>query len=256
MINNEECPICHEVHPFQIVEYPEIARIDGETLEYKAVRFVCDRQSVLDEKAQKIIQKENERRVKNALRPIKGLLTQDQIKAIRKKYAMSVEEFASIMGIGVASLKRYETVEWQPEYADNLFRMVDEDPMCMLRCLKYRGKKVSIFLNTFNHVSPPRRAAPNGGNKASLQPAAYWLEAAIVVVESNIIAQRENIGQVLPSAGKTSLDLFYRDKAPSHVIPVCQSPEAVLQIGQGDIMHFDAVAQSPRALKDGNQSRK
>lgn len=115
---------------------------------------------------------------------------------------------------------------------------------------------IKQFQHRLKHFSPPWRAAPNKGNKASLQSAAYWLEAAIVVIESNIIAQRKNIGQLLPSAGKTSLDLFHRNISPSHVIPVCQPPEAVLQTSQGDIMHFNAVAQRPPTLKYGKQSRK
>jgi putative zinc finger/helix-turn-helix YgiT family protein len=59
----------------------------------------------------------------DAYRKKHGLLTSEQIKACRKLIGMTQREFASFLGVGEASVKRWETWLVQEKSSDNLIRL-------------------------------------------------------------------------------------------------------------------------------------
>jgi putative zinc finger/helix-turn-helix YgiT family protein len=59
----------------------------------------------------------------DAYRKKHGLLTSVQIKSLRKLLNMSQREFASFIGVGEASVKRWETWQVQEKSSDQLIRM-------------------------------------------------------------------------------------------------------------------------------------
>ena len=65
--------------------------------------------------------------VADAYRKRHGLLTSKELKAIRKRLAMSQREFAEFLGAGVASVKRWEAGLIQDLAMDKLIR-VGTDP--------------------------------------------------------------------------------------------------------------------------------
>ena len=65
-------------------------------------------------------------------------ITAEEIQSIRKKYALSQRNFARVLGIGEASIARYETGQKPTEANANLIKAA-ADPRFMLGCLE-RGK--------------------------------------------------------------------------------------------------------------------
>ncbi|MDR2771529.1 MAG: type II toxin-antitoxin system MqsA family antitoxin [Clostridiales Family XIII bacterium] len=55
----------------------------------------------------------------------KGLLSSDQIKQTRKKYALSQSMFAKLLGVGEKTITRYENGAIQDKAQDNLIRLID-----------------------------------------------------------------------------------------------------------------------------------
>lgn len=156
MNHKNSCPLCNENHPFRTIEYSEIARMDGLVVDYIAVHYECDR-VLMDDDKRKIIQKENEKRVNEALRARKGLLTAKQIKTLRKnRLHLSVEDLALIIGIGEASLKRYEVAggNWQSGCVNSVLRMFDRDLRSLLFCLECQKAAFSAdqYMKLKDHI--------------------------------------------------------------------------------------------------------
>lgn len=69
------------------------------------------------------------------------LLTPDQIRGIRGKYDLSQRAFAALIGIGTASIARYETGSMQDEAHDALLRACD-DPAFIADLFRRRGNRL------------------------------------------------------------------------------------------------------------------
>jgi putative zinc finger/helix-turn-helix YgiT family protein len=75
------------------------------------------------------------RLVSDAYRVSHGLLTGEEIKARRKQLGMSQEEFADYLGVGGASIKRWESGKIQEKAMDELLRL-KTDPEAARRNLQ------------------------------------------------------------------------------------------------------------------------
>lgn len=72
---------------------------------------------------------ETEPQIRNWQRQVDGLLTTDEIKAIRKKIGATQSEFSRILGGGPKSFAKYETgVINQSEAMDQLLRLIRDVP--------------------------------------------------------------------------------------------------------------------------------
>lgn len=70
-------------------------------------------------------------------------LTAQDIKRIRKRYGLSQQAFARVLGIGEASIVRYENGQKPSRANANLIRAAD-DPSFMLDCLERDGDRLSV----------------------------------------------------------------------------------------------------------------
>ena len=61
--------------------------------------------------------------IAEAYRERHGLLTSKELKTIRKRLSMSQRDFAAFLGVGIASVKRWEAVLIQDEAMDKLIRL-------------------------------------------------------------------------------------------------------------------------------------
>ena len=140
----KECPLCGEKHVYRIIEYSTFARMDGTETPYIGITYECDRSPEIPPEVMANINQENARRISETRRSLAGYYTAKEIKAIRKKYHMTVTEFSIVLGIGVASLKRYEANggRWQSDSTETLLRMLDKRPDCMLICLERWASKI------------------------------------------------------------------------------------------------------------------
>lgn len=93
----------------------------GETFKVKAPAMVCAKcgwQALAEGMADALL-----KRTGDAYRKRHGLLTSIEIKALREELGMSQQRFAEALGVGVASVKRWETWLPQETSSDNLIRL-------------------------------------------------------------------------------------------------------------------------------------
>lgn len=104
---------------------PQVARISGEVRgekhDVEAEALVCSRCGflVLTEEQSGAYAKA----IADAYRRKHGLLTSGELKAARRKLRMSQAEFAKFVGVGEASIKRWESGLIQEEAHDRLIRL-------------------------------------------------------------------------------------------------------------------------------------
>lgn len=69
-----------------------------------------------------------------------GLLTSHDIMTIRKKYGLSQESFAKILGLGLKTITRYENGAIQDRTHDNLLRLVNDENNFVTLWVRYQDK--------------------------------------------------------------------------------------------------------------------
>lgn len=76
---------------------------------------------------------ENLLNARNAYRVKMGLLTSDEIVAIRESYGLSQVDLAKLLGWGEATISRYESKGIQDEAYDTMLRLVKDNPVAGVR---------------------------------------------------------------------------------------------------------------------------
>lgn len=150
------CPCCMENHGVQKVEVREQNIFKKVKVEYSAEYFYCDKAD--EYYADESMLQENDISMKNAYRREMGLLTSDEISAIREKYGISQSDLCSLLGWGRKTITRYEGHQVQDAAHDAIMRKLSDDPEWFLSLLaisrktfpdrlymKYREKAISLF---------------------------------------------------------------------------------------------------------------
>lgn len=137
-IENMLCPCCMEEHTVQRIEKVESNIYKGIFVEYDTEYFYCDRADEIFMDEQQI--SFNDIAMKNAFREKKGLLTSQQIIAIRAKYGISQSDLCLLLGWGGKTITRYESHQVQDKAHDTILRKLDTDPEWFLELLQ-RGKE-------------------------------------------------------------------------------------------------------------------
>ncbi len=128
------CMSCMEEHEVEIVRRSECSVYKGEEVDYEAVYEYCDRTQEYLEMEDMISQ--NDIAMKNAYRRKKGLLTTEDILAIRRKYNISQSDLAKMLGCGEKTITRYESHQIQDVVYDKMLKKIDTDPEWFLTLLK------------------------------------------------------------------------------------------------------------------------
>ncbi len=150
--NNDPCPICGDGRLRK--------KSVRETFEYKGESLTLDdyiiyecqecEEAIVDPKSIK----KTEKPVRDFHRKVDGLLTSDEIKAIRTALGYTQEQFGKILGGGAKSFARYENgTVTQSKPMDNLLRIVKQYPE-VLNVLNGKGVKQSISHTDDSPVSP------------------------------------------------------------------------------------------------------
>ena len=87
---------------------------------------------------------ENVFNARNAYRVKMGLLTSDEIVAIRENYGLSQVDLAKLLGWGEATISRYESKAIQDEAYDTMLRLIKDNPLQALESLKKNSDKFSV----------------------------------------------------------------------------------------------------------------
>lgn len=131
-----------------------VIKIRKSEVEIKNTIIVYDEKYVVDENGEEIfdrdIEIENDKKLFDEYKKIKGLLTSKEIKNIRKKYDLNQKEFAKILGLGEVSINRFENGSIQTESIDSMIRLANEVPNMKLLINK---NKEHISLVLYEKVS-------------------------------------------------------------------------------------------------------
>ncbi len=135
------CMCCMEEHDVKTVSVKERSIFKDVTVDYEASYLYCDvaEELYMDEKQ---IQ-ENDIRMKDAYRSVKGLLTSNQIINIRKKYGISQNDLCTLLGWGGKTVTRYESHQVQDKAHDTILKKIDQDPEWFLSLLEDVKDKLS-----------------------------------------------------------------------------------------------------------------
>lgn len=120
------CPYCEEETEQEIITEMQDFEIRGETIPVKVTYYHCINCNGDYELPQS--PEEDPFNIAYRLyREQKGLLQPEEIKAYRSKLGLTQKEFSEILGIGIATLNRYENGALQSEAHDNIIRL------CMIK---------------------------------------------------------------------------------------------------------------------------
>ena len=119
------CPFCEEEREMEVKKIKQIEKVKNLDVEYEAVVYYCSECDEYFESGE--MMESNLRALRDAYRVKMGLLTTEEIVAIRDKYRISQEDFAIILGFGEKTIARYETSAIQDKPYDDLMRLFDKD---------------------------------------------------------------------------------------------------------------------------------
>lgn len=135
------CVSCMEEHEVLTVRVPEKSMFKGTWVNYVATYEYCENSEEFWETDEMISM--NNIALKNAYRTASGLLTTDEICAIRRKYGISQTDLATLLGWGGKTITRYETHQVQDVAHDTILRKLDSDPEWFLSLLKNCREKLT-----------------------------------------------------------------------------------------------------------------
>lgn len=127
------CTCCMEEHEVKTVLVKDTAIFKGVKVGYDASYLYCDTAEELYMDEQQI--RENDIRIKDAYRKVKGLLTSDEISGIRAKYGISQNDFCILLGWGGKTITRYESHQVQDKAHDTILKKIDQDAEWFLTLL-------------------------------------------------------------------------------------------------------------------------
>lgn len=139
-----DCPLCDKTHEVEERKRHTTITIKGEKIEYKERFYFCANSDEDENEFESAyMTNENLLNARNAYRVKHGLLTSDEIVAIRENYGLSQVDLARLLGWGEATISRYESKAIQDEAYDTMLRLVKDNPLYALEFLKKNEDKFS-----------------------------------------------------------------------------------------------------------------
>lgn len=145
-MKTQKCPICG-IGALKKKIGAEKFEYKGETLSIpNYITYACSEcgEAIVDNATLK----ESGKKLKDFQRRVDGLLSGEQIKAIRLKLELTQEQMADIVGGGLKSLARYESGQvCQSKGMDNLLRILDAYPETLKVIKKKTGSAKVIYMD-------------------------------------------------------------------------------------------------------------
>lgn len=127
------CMCCMEEHEVKTVLVKEVSLYKNKKVSYEAAYLYCDEAQELYMNEQQL--KDNALCMKNAYRKAEGLLTSNEICAIRKKYGITQNDLSVLLGWGAKTITRYESHQVQDKAHDTILKKLCQDPEWFLSLL-------------------------------------------------------------------------------------------------------------------------
>ncbi len=141
-----DCPLCDKAHEVEERKRLTTTIIKGDKVTYEEKFYFCanaaDDENEFETGA---MTNENLLNARNAYRVKHGLLTSDEIVAIRESYGLSQVDLARLLGWGEATISRYESKAIQDEAYDTMLRLIKDNPLQALDFLKKNNDKFSCL---------------------------------------------------------------------------------------------------------------
>ncbi len=139
------CPLCDRTHEIEERKRTTTIIIKGEEVTYEERFYFCANSDEDENEFETgAMTNENLLNARNAYRVKMGLLTSDEIVAIRESYGLSQVDLAKLLGWGEATISRYESKAIQDEAYDTMLRLVKDNPLQALEFLKKNSEKFSM----------------------------------------------------------------------------------------------------------------
>ena len=136
------CPICDKTHEVEERKRTATITLKGEEVSYEERFYFCvNADEDENEFETGAMTNENLLNARNAYRVKMGLLTSDEIVAIRESYGLSQVDLARLLGWGEATISRYESKAIQDEAYDTMLRLIKDNPLQALEFLKKNADK-------------------------------------------------------------------------------------------------------------------
>ena len=130
---NKECMCCMEEHNVKTVQLEEHNVFKKVPIDYIVEGFYCDAADEVYFNEEQI--QENDVRMKDAYRKKTGLLTSEEICAVRSKYGISQRDLCMLLGWGGKTITRYESHQVQDKAHDTILKKLDSDPEWFIHLL-------------------------------------------------------------------------------------------------------------------------
>ncbi|MBQ9838224.1 MAG: DUF4065 domain-containing protein [Oscillospiraceae bacterium] len=131
-----------EEHEVFVVKEHEHTTYKEQRVEYEATYEYCENTDEYISTEEMITA--NDIAIKNAYRALMGLLTSEEIYAIRRKYGISQTDLAALLSWGAKTITRYETHQIQDAAHDTILRKIDSDPEWFLSLLDEAKDRLSL----------------------------------------------------------------------------------------------------------------
>ncbi len=136
------CPLCDKTHEIEERKRTTTIIIKGEEVTYEERFYFCANSDEDENEFETgAMTNENLLNARNAYRVKMGLLTSDEIVAIRESYGLSQVDLAKLLGWGEATISRYESKAIQDEAYDTMLRLIKDNPLQALEFLKKNSEK-------------------------------------------------------------------------------------------------------------------
>ena len=138
------CPLCDKTHEVEERKRITTITLKGEEVTYEERFYFCIYANEDENEFETgAMTNENLLNARNAYRVKKGLLTSDEIIAIRESYGLSQVDLSKLLGWGEATISRYESKAIQDEAYDIMLRLIRDNPLKALEFLKKNSDKFS-----------------------------------------------------------------------------------------------------------------
>lgn len=125
-----DCPLCDKTHEVEERKRFATITLKGDKVTYEERFYYCanadDEENEFETGS---MTNENLLNARNAYRVKHGLLTSDEIVAIREIYGLSQVDLARLLGWGEATISRYESKAIQDEAYDTMLRLIKDNPL-------------------------------------------------------------------------------------------------------------------------------
>ena len=139
------CPLCEKTHEVEERERLTSIIVKGENVTYEEKFYFCPNANEDEnEFVTGAMANKNLLNARNAYRIKMGLLTSDEIIAIRENYGLSQVDLAKLLGWGEATISRYESKAIQDEAYDTMLRLIKDNPLQALEFLKKNSNQFSV----------------------------------------------------------------------------------------------------------------